>query len=301
MMKQTVLITGASSGFGFHTAVKCAEKGFRVIATMRNVEKAVAYETLDEEVRNRIEVWPLDVTDEQSIARFSEKVNTLGRLDVLVNNAGYAVGGFLEQVPLETYRKQFDTNVFGVIAVTKAVLPLMRAQGKGKILNVSSVSGLIGFPGLSAYVSSKHALEGLSESLRFEVKPFGIDVALIEPGAYQTNIWSTGLEMPEEVQDPESPYADYIKGLWNALNSETHGNPQDVSDLMTGLMEKETLVKLRYPIGPGVRVNVWFKRLLPWRWLEKTVLQKILGKEKAKGVGLNGKSDAWSGGDALRG
>ncbi|CDQ20007.1 SDR family oxidoreductase [Halobacillus karajensis] len=300
-MKQTVLITGSSSGFGYHTAVKCAEKGFHVIATMRNMDKAFAFDRLEEVVKERIEVWQLDVTDEQSLERFSEQVNELNRLDVLVNNAGYAVGGFLEQVPLDTYRRQFETNVFGVIAVTKAVLPIMRKQARGKILNVSSVSGLIGFPGLSAYVSSKHALEGLSESLRLEVKPFGIDVALIEPGSYQTNIWSSGLELPESVYNPATPYSDYIKGLWNALNREDHGNPQDVSTLMTELMEKEELAKLRYPIGPGVRTNVWIKRLLPWKWLETTVLQKLLGKEKTKGAGLNGKGAEWSRRNPVRG
>jgi NAD(P)-dependent dehydrogenase (short-subunit alcohol dehydrogenase family) len=298
-MNQTVLITGSSSGFGYHTAIKCAEKGFRVIATMRNMDKASVFDGphMEKEVRKRIEVWQLDVTREESLERFSEKVSTLDRLDVLVNNAGYAVGGFLEQVPLETYRRQFDTNVFGVIAVTKAVLPIMRQQKRGKILNVSSVSGLIGFPGLSAYVASKHALEGLSESLRFEVRPYGIDVALIEPGSFQTNIWSSGMEIPESVHDPESPYSNYIKRLWDALNQESHEKPDAVAALMTSLAEKKELSKLRYPVGAGVRVNVWMKRLLPWSWLERTVLQKILGKDQLKGEWGDGKSgrDEWSG------
>ncbi|MCA1023745.1 SDR family oxidoreductase [Halobacillus litoralis] len=284
-MQPTVIITGSSSGFGQQTAVKCAEKGFRVIATMRNMEKASVFrsEDLSEDVKQKIEVWQLDVTDDTSIERFKEKAEQLDRLDVLVNNAGYAVGGFLEQVPLKEYRRQFDTNVFGVIAVTKAVLPVMRRQGYGKILNVSSVSGLIGFPGLSAYVSSKHALEGLSESLRFELQPFGIDVALIEPGSFQTNIWSSGMKLPEEVHNPSSPYASYIKGLWSALNEESRAQPGAVGDLMTGLMEKDRLKKLRYPVGAGVRTNVLLKRLLPWQWLEKAVLQRILGSRQTEG------------------
>lgn len=298
-MSQTVLITGSSSGFGYHTAIKCAEKGFRVIATMRNMGKASVFDDqeIHQEVRERIEVWQLDVSDKESLEHFSEKVSTLDRLDVLVNNAGFAVGGFVEQVPLDTYRRQFETNVFGVIAVTKAVLPLMRQQKRGKIMNVSSVSGLIGFPGLSAYVASKHALEGFSESLRFEVRPYGIDVALIEPGSFQTNIWSSGMEIPESVHDPESPYSNYIKRLWEALNQESHEKPDAVAELMTGLVEKKELSKLRYPIGVGVRLNVWMKRLLPWSWLERTVLHKILGKDQAKGAWVDGKkrSDEWSG------
>ncbi|KHE72011.1 SDR family oxidoreductase [Halobacillus sp. BBL2006] len=275
---KTVLITGASSGFGYMTALKCAEKGFRVIATMRNLDKAKVYETesIDEEVKKRIEIWQLDVTDAISLAHFQERLTEIDRVDVLVNNAGFAIGGFVEQVPLEAYRRQFETNFFGVISVTKAVLPVMRKQKSGKILNVSSVSGLIGFPGLSAYVSSKHALEGLSESLRLEVKPFGIDVALIEPGSYQTNIWNSGMELPNAVYNPESPYAEYVKGLWKALNRESHGDPQQVAALMSKLAEKEKIRKLRYPIGAGVRMNLFLKRILPWSWLERMVLKNLL-------------------------
>ncbi|TGB05147.1 SDR family oxidoreductase [Halobacillus salinus] len=277
-MKQTVLITGASSGFGYYTALNCAKRGFHVIATMRNMDKAKLFEESEaaEEIKNNIEVWQLDVTDALSLAHFKERVRNLTRLDVLVNNAGFAIGGFVEQVPLEAYRRQFETNLFGVIQVTQAVLPLMRKQGSGKVMNVSSISGLIGFPGLSAYVSSKHALEGWSESLRFEVKPFGIDVALIEPGSYQTNIWSTGMELPEEVHNPDSPYAFYVKGLWDALQQESPGKPEQVAELMGKLAGRTNIPKLRYPVGPGVRMNLLFKTLLPWKWLERIVLKKLL-------------------------
>ncbi|MGI8314194.1 SDR family oxidoreductase [Halobacillus mangrovi] len=275
---KTVVITGASSGFGYMTALRCAEKGFRVIATMRNMEKAKLFkrDSINEEVKRRIEVWQLDVTDAISLAHFQERLQEVERVDVLVNNAGFAIGGFVEQVPLEAYRRQFETNVFGVISVTKAVLPVMRKQQSGKILNVSSVSGRIGFPGLSAYVSSKYALEGLSESLRLEVKPFGVDVALIEPGSYETNIWSSGMELPNAVYNPESPYADYVKALWKALNRESHGDPQQVATLMTKLADKDRIRKLRYPIGPGVRMNLFLKKVLPWAWLERMVLKNLL-------------------------
>ncbi|WP_062513129.1 SDR family oxidoreductase [Halobacillus sp. KGW1] len=302
-MNPTVLITGASSGFGYLTAVKCAEKGFSVIATMRNMEKAEVFEdaAISNHVRSRITVWKLDVTDDASIAAFKEKLNDLEAVDVLVNNAGFAIGGFLEQIPLEAYRRQFETNVFGVIAVTQAVLPLMRKQKRGKIINVSSVSGLIGFPGLSAYVSSKHALEGLTESLRFEVQPFGIDVALVEPGSYQTNIWSAGMELPDAVHDPDSPYADYIKGLWNALNGDSRENPSDVAALMTELVEQDRIRKLRFPIGAKVKFNVFLKRVMPWRILEKAVLTTVLGKGKTNRRKRNDRSDEWGRRDKVRG
>ncbi|GGF12776.1 short-chain dehydrogenase/reductase [Halobacillus andaensis] len=281
-MKPTVIITGASSGFGYHTAIKCAEKNMNVIATIRNPNKMNVFKQakLHETVAENITVWPLDVTDDDSLIFFQRQVNQLKRVDVLVNNAGYAVGGFLEQVPLKDYRRQFETNVFGVIQVIQVVLPKMRHQKNGKILNVSSISGLIGFPGLSAYVSSKHALEGLSESLRFEVKPFGIDVALIEPGSYETNIWSTGLDLPQAVYDPNSPYHEYTKGLWKALNREVHEDPGKVAGLMASLADRSGLKKLRYPIGPGVRMNLLLKRILPWSVLERTVLKKIIGKKE---------------------
>lgn len=276
-MKRTVLITGASSGFGYYTAIQCAKKDFHVIATMRNIEKAVVFDKseLEKDVRRNIEVWQLDVTDPVSLAHFKECLSRITRVDVLVNNAGFAIGGFVEQIPIEAYRRQFETNVFGVIRVTQTVLPFMRKQGSGKIINVSSVSGLIGFPGLSAYVSSKHALEGWSESLRLEVKPFGIDVAIIEPGSYQTNIWSSGMELPDEVHNPDSPYAFYIKGLWRALQKESHGNPEQVAKLMEKLARSHSISKLRYPIGAGVRLNILAKTWLPWRWLERIVLKKL--------------------------
>ncbi|MCP3026346.1 SDR family oxidoreductase [Halobacillus sp. A5] len=281
-MKPTVIVTGASSGFGYYTAIKCAQKNMNVIAAIRNPNKMNVFKQagLKEQTAENIAVWPLDVTKEESLSFFREQVNQLNRVDVLVNNAGYAVGGFFEQVPIKDYRRQFETNVFGVIQVTQAVLPKMREQRQGKIINVSSVSGLIGFPGLSAYVSSKHALEGLTESLRFEVKPFGIDVALVEPGSYETNIWSSGLELPQAVYDPHSPYHEYTKGLWKALNREVHEDPGKVAELMTTLAGRDELKRLRYPIGPGVRVNVWLKRLLPWSILERTVLKKIIGTKE---------------------
>ncbi|WP_173916689.1 SDR family oxidoreductase [Halobacillus sp. Marseille-Q1614] len=281
-MQPTVVITGATSGFGYHTAIKCAEKGMKVIATIRNEKKLKVFQQagLEKSVEEKIEVWRLDVTKEASIEDFKNSVAKLERVDVLINNAGFAIGGFLEQVPIKDYRRQFETNVFGIIQLIQAVVPKMRKQKFGKIINVSSVSGLIGFPGLSAYVSSKHALEGLSESLRFELKPFGIDVALIEPGSFETNIWSSGMDLPTAVYDPKSPYEEYVKGIWKALNREDREDPRKVADLMTKLALSESLKKLRYPIGPGVRLNVFLKNTLPWRLLEKVVLSNLLGTHK---------------------
>ncbi|MCL7747985.1 oxidoreductase [Halalkalibacter alkaliphilus] len=283
-MRRTAIITGASSGFGLLTTLELAKRGFRVLATMRNVEKAVAFNSLtdDGDILERIEPFPLDVTEGDSVARFSKKVQSMEKVDVLINNAGFAVGGFAEEIEIEDYRRQFETNVFGVMAVTQAVLPAMREQKSGTIINVSSVSGRIGFPGLSPYVSSKHALEGYSESLRLEVAPFGIQVALVEPGSYSTNIWSSGMEVSERSLDSGSPYYDYMKGITSRLEAgkKNHGDPDEVVHLLCELAMEERVKKLRYPIGKGLKWTLALKQLMPWSWWEKIVLRQVLKKRK---------------------
>ncbi|KHF38686.1 short-chain dehydrogenase [Halalkalibacter okhensis] len=281
-LRRTAIITGSSSGFGLVTTLELAKRGFTVLATMRNVEKAVAFNSLtdDEDILRRIEPFPLDVTEEDSVARFLKKVQSMERVDVLINNAGFAIGGFAEEVGLGDYRRQFETNVFGVMAVTQAVLPVMRKQKAGTIINISSVSGRIGFPGLSPYVSSKHALEGYSESLRLECAPFGIQVALVEPGSYRTNIWSSGMEVSKHSMAEGSPYSDYMNGMTSKLESskKKHGEPLEVAELICNLAERETITKLRYPIGKGLKLTLVLKQLMPWSWWEKIVLRQILKK-----------------------
>ena len=212
MKSKTAIVTGSSSGFGLLTAIELALKGFTVIATMREVNKGKPLLDLakEKQVADFIHVLPLDVTSQDSIRLFQTLLAEYPTIDVLVNNAGFALGGFSEELSVEAYRSQFETNFFGLIAVTQAVLPSMRAKKQGRIINMSSISGRFGFPGLSAYVASKYALEGYSESLRLELKPFGIDVSLIEPGSYQTNIWASvdGMEV-----NGESPYSAYMENI----------------------------------------------------------------------------------------
>lgn len=174
---------------------------------MRNLEKQtnLLSQATTLQLEQNIQTHQLDVTNQESITRFQLFLKQLDQVDVLVNNAGYASGGFVEEISIEEYRRQFETNVFGAIAVTQIVLPFMREQKSGKVINVSSISGKIGFPGLSPYVSSKHALEGWSESLRLEVKPFGIKVSLVEPGSYNTNIWEVGQQLAQSHSNSESP------------------------------------------------------------------------------------------------
>ncbi|PEA53979.1 short-chain dehydrogenase [Bacillus pseudomycoides] len=278
MTEKIVIITGSSSGFGLLTSLEFAKKGYLVIATMRNVEKRT--KLLEEaallHIERNIKVHQLDVTSQKSIENFTSFINDLGRVDILINNAGYASGGFVEEIPLEEYRNQFETNVFGAIAVTQAVLPVMRRQKHGKIINVSSISGKMGFPGLSPYVASKYALEGWSESLRLELKPFGINVSLIEPGSYNTNIWEIGQKLAEDSSESESPYKEYMKKIEQHIHngSASFGNPQDVAEKIVSIAQSHHPT-LRYPIGKRVKLMILLKNVLSWKWWEFLVLKRF--------------------------
>ena len=186
--KVVAVVTGTSSGIGFETSLLLAKNGFVTYATMRNLDKSNKIIDLKQKEKLPLEVLKLDVTDDKSVKEAIEKIaNEQGTIDVLVNNAGYALVGPLEELSIQEFKEQFETNVFGVIRVTQAVLPIMRKQRHGTIVNISSVAGRIGFPLTPAYVSSKFALEGLSESMAYEIEQFGIKVILIEPGVIKTN------------------------------------------------------------------------------------------------------------------
>lgn len=278
MNKKIAVITGASSGFGLLTTLELAKKDYLVIATMRNLEKQVDLisQATKLNLQQNIQVQQLDITDQNSIHSFQLFLKELNRVDLLINNAGYANGGFVEEIPVEEYRKQFETNLFGAISITQLVLPYMREQKSGKIINISSISGQVGFPGLSPYVSSKYALEGWSESLRLEVKPFGIDVALLEPGSYNTNIWEVGKQLAENQSDTTSPYKEYMDKIQKHINSgsNTFGNPIDVANKIVEIAEAKRTT-LRYPIGKGVKFMIFAKKILPWRLWEFLVLRSF--------------------------
>ncbi|HDX9537335.1 3-oxoacyl-[acyl-carrier protein] reductase [Bacillus cereus] len=278
MNKKVAIITGSSSGFGLLTTLELAKKDYLVIATMRNLEKQanLLSQATQLNLQQNITVQQLDVTDQNSIHNFQLFLKEINRVDLLINNAGYANGGFVEKIPVEEYRKQFETNLFGAISITQLVLPYMREQKSGKIINISSISGQVGFPGLSPYVSSKHALEGWSESLRLEVKPFGIDVALVEPGSYNTNIWEVGKQLATNQSDTTSPYKEYMDKIQKHINSgsDTFGNPIDVAKKIVDIAEAKRTT-LRYPIGKGVKFMILAKKILPWRLWEHLVLRSF--------------------------
>ncbi|NRS80315.1 SDR family oxidoreductase [Bacillus cereus] len=278
MNKKIAIITGASSGFGLLTTLELAKKDYLVIATMRNLEKqgTLLSQVTQLNLQQNIKVQQLDVTDQNSIHNFQLFLKEINRIDLLINNAGYANGGFVEEIQVEEYRKQFETNLFGAISITRLVLPYMRKQRSGKIINISSISGQVGFPGLSPYVSSKYALEGWSESLRLELKAFGIDVALIEPGSYNTNIWEVGKQLATNQSDTTSPYKEYMDKIQKHINSgsDTFGNPIDVAKKVVDIAEAKRTT-LRYPIGKGVKFMILARKILPWRLWEYLVLRSF--------------------------
>jgi len=187
-MEKVAVVTGTSSGIGFETALALAREGYYTYATMRDTTKSDKIKELGKKDNLNIDVLELDVDDENSVKTAIQKIlEQKQRIDVLVNNAGWGLWGCVEDVSIDEFKAQFDTNFFSIIRLIQEVGPTMRTQGSGKIINISSVAGRIGFPASPAYISSKFALEGLSECLRLEMAPFGVDVIIIEPGVIKTN------------------------------------------------------------------------------------------------------------------
>jgi len=188
-VKGVAVVTGSSSGIGFETSLTLARNGFYTYATIRNIRKSASIKQMANKEALPLEVIQLDVNDDLSAKNAIEEIiSEKERIDILVNNAGYGLIGPIEDISLEEVKAQFETNLFGVIRVTQAVLPIMRRQKEGgRIINVSSIGGIVGYPFSAAYCSTKFALEGLSESMSYEVEQFGIKVILIEPALVISN------------------------------------------------------------------------------------------------------------------
>jgi NAD(P)-dependent dehydrogenase (short-subunit alcohol dehydrogenase family) len=273
-MNKVVLITGTSSGFGLLASVDFARAGYRVIATMRDVNKATQLMRAANEagVSGNMEIRPLDITKFDDLPGIvNEIVAVHGRIDVLVNNAGYALAGFAEDISLDELKAQFDTNFFGHVALTKAVLPIMRKQRNGHVIMVSSIAGLTASPVLSSYASSKHALEGWSEALRIEMHSLGIRVVLVEPGAFDTDIWVKNAKMGAQAVDNSSINKERSLRFREVVQKKVQkADARIVSRLMVKIAQDPN-PKLRYLIGRDAFVRKWIKRLIPWRTYEKLV------------------------------
>jgi NAD(P)-dependent dehydrogenase (short-subunit alcohol dehydrogenase family) len=251
--QKVAVITGSSSGIGLESTLVLARNGYITYATMRSPEKDTS---IKEAVQNEslpIRVVQLDVTDDTSVKNAIDHIiSEAGRIDVLVNNAGYSLGGALEDLSMEEIKSQYETNLFGLIRVTQAVLPTMRKQRSGRILNISSGAGIFGFPVHSAYVSTKFAVEGLSESIAYELEPFGIKVILIEPGFVRTN-FIRAMVVAKKAQDPASPYSELMQKLM-ANASELAKNASDADFVANIILDAASnpSPRLRYLAGKDV-------------------------------------------------
>jgi NAD(P)-dependent dehydrogenase (short-subunit alcohol dehydrogenase family) len=248
------VVTGSSSGIGYETALILARNGFKTYATMRNIEKGVSLNSIAEKENLFIKIVQLDVTDQSSVKNAVETIHDeSGKIDVLINNAGYGLVGALEDVSMEEIKSQFETNFYGLIRVTQAVLPIMRNQGSGKIVNISSGAGRFGFPTGSIYVSTKFAVEGLSESLAYEVEPFGIKIILVEPGVIKTNFFNASNTTKKSL-NPNSPYFKMYQNMGSGFSKmiENGSTPDVVAKTVLEAISND-VPKLRYLAGNDVK------------------------------------------------
>jgi NADP-dependent 3-hydroxy acid dehydrogenase YdfG len=263
---KAVLVTGCSSGIGRATAERLADRSWTVYATARKLESIRDLE--DRGCR----VMALDVTDEDSmqagVVRVEEETGAVG---VLVNNAGYSQSGALEELPPEEVRRQFDTNVFGLLRMTQLALPGMRRQRFGKVVNVGSMGGRLTFPGGGIYHATKHAVEAISDALRFEVRGFGIDVILLEPGLIKTRFGETAAGSIAAASSPDSPYARFnatvagtTQGAYEGGVGRLGGGPEAVAKVLERAISRRR-PRARYPVTPSAWLIMGQRRLLPDR------------------------------------
>jgi NAD(P)-dependent dehydrogenase (short-subunit alcohol dehydrogenase family) len=267
-MAATVLVTGASSGIGEETANRLLTAGYIVYAGARRVDSMRSLEAAGARVLS------LDVTDDASMmAAVDGILRETGRIDVLVNNAGYGSFGALEDVPLDEARRQFEVNLFGLARLTQLVLPTMRAQRAGRIVNVSSISGKIGEPFACWYHASKHALEGLSDSLRMELRPFGIDVVIIEPGSTRT-AWGGIARDSLTRHSALGPYSDGARVHVRMMSSISEGPlPKPPSVVAATIVNavRSRRPRTRYLTGGGARLALFMRRTLSDRGFDMVI------------------------------
>lgn len=279
MTDKVAVITGTSSGIGLLSAIELATRGYRVVATMRNLQKRERLDVAAKAagITDKLDVRHLDVTSTDSIPETTASIlRDFGRIDVLVNNAGFPMAGFAEDILLPELREQFETNFFGHVAVTKAVLPTMRAQRSGHVIMISSISGRAAQPSLSCYSSSKFALEGWTESLRLELHSVGIRVVLIEPGAYDTDIWERNARLGKGAIDGSSPNLDRARRFRDYVQSGSikKRDPREVARLVA-TVAADPKPKLRYVIGHDAHIQLLLKTFTPWRIYEKLVTKAV--------------------------
>jgi len=246
-MEKIAIVTGSSSGIGFETALALAREGYYTYATMRDTKKGNQINEIAKKENLKLEVIELDVDKDKTVQDAVNKImKEKNRIDVLVNNAGYTLFGCLEDLSMDDLKAQFETNFFGAVRTSQAVIPIMRNQKSGTIVNISSVAGKIGFPVSPAYISSKFALEGLSESMRYELSPFGINTIIIEPGVIKTNFMSS----MKKSMKPDSAYKEITEKVIMGISmmAEMGTPPQEVAKTIIKAIKSENPLP-RYVVG----------------------------------------------------
>jgi NAD(P)-dependent dehydrogenase (short-subunit alcohol dehydrogenase family) len=258
---KVAVVTGSSTGIGYETSLILARNGFLTYATMRNLNKSQNIKSVTTKENLSIRIKQLDVTDDASVKNAIQSISSeAGQIDVLVNNAGYGLNGAFEDLAMDEIKAQYETNVFGLIRTTQAVLPIMRGQKSGTIVNISSGAGRFGFPTGSAYVSTKFAVEGLSESMSFELESFGIKVVIVEPGVIRTN-FGDGLIVAKKSQDANSPYSEMMQRSAAGFEKmmENASSPDVVAKVVLNAIRDEN-PSLRYLAGSDVETWLGGKR-----------------------------------------
>ena len=262
----TILVTGASSGIGKVTCLHLAERGYSVIGTSRSLERLAAL--FDEAEDRGLKVYgvELDMNSDDSVdSVMPALISQFGSIDVLVNNAGFGVWGPIQSLSIDELKTQFEANFFGAVRMIHAVLPTMIERGEGRIINISSVLGRFGTPFNGAYVASKFALEGISESLRTELAPLGVRVSVVEPGLFETDFQKNEVRATR-ADDPGMPYAPYVSrySQRHAQFQYMAADPIRVARVIEKIVRSRH-PRFRYPVGPDARVGMVGARFLPER------------------------------------
>lgn len=258
-MEKVALVTGSSSGIGYETSLALAREGYFTYATMRDLKKEAVIKKIAEEENLPLKVIELDVDNDDSVQNTVKTIiEEKQRIDVLVNNAGWGIWGTVEDVSIEEFRAQFETNFFSVVRMIQKVAPIMRKQGTGDIVNISSIAGRIGFPVSTAYISSKFAIEGLSESLRYELGPFGIDVIIIEPGVIKTNFFDS-MKTAKKADDAYKEITEkVISGV--KMMAEMGTPPKEVANVIIKSLKEEKPLP-RYVVGNDAAMFLEAKKM----------------------------------------
>lgn len=282
----TVLVTGATDGLGRAAALLLAERGYRVFAAGRSPERRAALDEVRRERSLPLETLPLDVCDDASVnACISEIERLAGGVEILVNNAGIAIAAAMEEITLADLRRQYETNIFGVVRATQRVLPLMRQRRRGRIINMSSIGGRIASPILGPYSSSKFAIEAISESMRNEVYPFGIFVVLIEPGYIETSMNRTASELSSayakgaEGSPYRAVYESFLRG-WEQTRRASRDRPEDCAQVILRAIE-ENPPRPRYLVTRPAKIAAFMRRVMSDRAFDRG-LRKRLGLDQVR-------------------